>query len=187
MPLFFLTTINLLKMKKILLMLFVAAFLSVASEKAFAQYEKGDKLLNVGLDLGGTYGGGLGVGASYEVGIHDFISVGAQADFMRWDRSFAGYKWGYNFFTAAARGSYHFGKHFIKVDNLDLYAGPALGFRASSYSDNTGYSGYENNYGGGLFFGVFAGVRYYFKPNMGAFAEIGDNAAALKLGLAFKF
>ena len=75
-------------MKKIFLMLFVASLLSVASEKAFAQYEKGDKLLNVGLGLGSYYGGGVAVGASFEYGVTDFISVGAQADFYTW-----GYNW----------------------------------------------------------------------------------------------
>jgi hypothetical protein len=64
---------------------------SAASEKAFAQFEKGDKLLNAGINLGGTYGGGgVGVGASFEAGIHDFISVGGQADLytlgLRWWR-----------------------------------------------------------------------------------------------------
>lgn len=176
-------------MKKILSLLFVATILSVSSQQAFAQYEKGDKLLNLGLNLGGTYGGGgAGVGASFEAGVHDFISVGAQADFVTWNYGYFGYKWRYNFFTVAARGSYHFGKHFITMDKLDLYAGPALGFRAASYSSPSGYSGlYDNAYGSGVFFGAFAGARYYFKPNMGAFAEVGYNASPLKVGITFKF
>jgi hypothetical protein len=176
-------------MKKFLFLLFVAASLSVTSEKAFAQFEKGDKLLNVGLNLGGTYGGGgIGVGASFEAGVHDFISVGAQADLVTWNYGYFGYKWRYNFFTVAARGSYHFGKHFITMDKLDLYAGPSLGFRISSYNDPDGYSGvYDNGYGSGVFFGAFAGAKYYFKPNLGVFAEVGYNASPLKVGVAFKF
>jgi hypothetical protein len=176
-------------MKKILFLLSVATMLSVTSEKAFAQFEKGDKLLNAGIDLGGTYGGGgLGVGASFEYGVTDFISVGAQADFITWSYGSFGYKWRYTFFPIAARGSYHFGKHFLKVDNLDLYAGPSLGYYISSYKDNSGYSGvYDNGYGGQVLFGVFAGGRYFFKPNMGVFAEVGYNAAPLKAGITFKF
>lgn len=176
-------------MKKILFMLVAAALFSAASEKAFAQFEKGDKLLNAGINLGGTYGGGgVGVGASFEGGVHDFISVGGQADFVTWNYGYVGYKWRYNFFTIAARGSYHYGKHFLKLDNLDLYAGPALGYRVSSFSDPDGWSGiYNDGYGSGVFFGVFAGARYYFKPNMGVFAEVGYNASPLKAGIAFKF
>ncbi|WP_159475310.1 hypothetical protein [Dyadobacter sp. 3J3] len=176
-------------MKKILSTLIVIAILGVTSHSAFAQYEKGDKLLNVGLNLGGTYGGGgVGVGASYEVGIHEFISVGAQADFTTWNYGFSGYKWRYNFFTIAARGSYHYGKHFLKTDKLDLYAGPSLGYRVSSFSDPDGYSGFYNDgYGSGVFVGIFAGAKYYFKPTTAVFAEVGYNAAPLKIGISFKF
>jgi hypothetical protein len=74
------------------------------------------------------------------------------------------------------------------MDNLDLYAGPALGYRVSSFSDPDGWSGsYNDGYGSGVFFGVFAGARYYFKPTMGVFAEVGYNASPLKAGIAFKF
>lgn len=170
-------------------MLFVATLLSVASEKAFAQYEKGDKLLNVGLGLGSYYGGGVAVGAAFEYGITDFISVGAQADFYTWGYNFGvGYKYRYTFLPIAARGSYHFGKHFLTIDKLDLYAGAALGYYISSYKDNTGYSGiYDDGYGGKGLFGVFGGGRYYFKPNMAGFAEVGYNVTPIKVGLTFKF
>ena len=177
-------------MKKYLLTLLVATAMSFASGKVFAQYEKGDKLLNLGLDLGGTYGGGgIGAGASYEQGIHDFISVGAQLDYVNWNYGgVVGYKWKYNFWTIAARGSYHFGKHFLKIDKLDLYGGPALGYRITNVKAPDAYTGYyDGNYNNGVFFGVFAGAKYYFKPTMAAFAEVGYNAAPLKVGIAFKF
>ncbi|CAG5010343.1 hypothetical protein DYBT9275_04697 [Dyadobacter sp. CECT 9275] len=180
-------------MKKIFLMLFVAAILGFTSGKAFAQFEKGDKLVNVGLNLGGGdgFGGGIGLGASYEQGIHDFISVGAQADFVTWKYGYFGYNWRYNFFTVAARGSYHFGKHFLTMDKLDLYAGPVLGYTIANYSAPGGYSGiYENNYGSGVTVGVFAGARYYFKPTTAVFAELGGGNRSfvpLKVGITFKF
>ena len=176
-------------MKKILLTLLVFTALSVTSEKSFAQsqFANGDKLLNVGINLGGTYGGGgVGVGASYEQGIHDFISVGGQLDFVHWGYGggIYSYGWSYNFISIGARGSYHYGKHFLTVDKLDLYAGPAIGYRiASSSYDGVGYDAY----GSGVFFGAFAGARYYFKPAMGVFGEVGYNASPLKVGITFKF
>ena len=175
-------------MKKILFMLLVATVFSLATQNAFAQFEKGDKLLNVGLNLGGTYGGGgVGVGASFEGGVHDFISVGGQFDFVHWGYGGGGYGyggWNYNFISIGARGSYHYGKHFLTIDKLDLYAGPALGYRiASSSYDGIGYDAY----GSGVFFGAFAGAKYYFKPTLGVFAEVGYNASPLKVGIAFKF
>ncbi len=175
-------------MKKLFAIFILAAAVLVGTN-AQAQFEKGDKLLNAGINLGGTYGGGgFGLGASFEAGIHDFISVGAQADWVQWSYGWTGYNWKYTFTTIAARGSYHFGKHFLSMDNLDLYAGPALGFRISSYKDPSGWSGvYNNSYGNGVFFGAFAGARYYFKENLGVFAEVGYNASPLKAGITFKF
>ncbi|GAA4442659.1 hypothetical protein GCM10023091_29830 [Ravibacter arvi] len=176
-------------MKK-LFAIFVMATAVFAGTNAHAQFEKGDKLLNAGVNLGGTYGGGgVGLGASFEAGVHDFISVGAQLDWVSWNYGWTGYKWKYNFTTIAARGSYHFGKHFLQMDNLDLYAGPAIGYRISKYKDPSGYSGpsYVSSYDNGVFFGAFAGARYYFKENLGVFAEVGYNASPLKAGITLKF
>lgn len=165
-------------MKKTLQLLVITSVLSIFSMRAFAQFEKGDKILNVGIGGGGYgyYGGGIAVGGSYEVGIHDFISVGAQADLRFYD-------YGYGSYTSlpiAARGSYHYGKHFLKIDALDLYAGPAVGV-------NIDGSKYYND--SKVVFGVFAGARYYFKPAMGVFAELsgGTNVIPAKIGVSFKF
>lgn len=176
-------------MKKVFLMFFVAAFMSLASEKAFAQYEKGDKLLNVGIGLNSYYGGGIPIGVAFEYGVTDAISVGAQIDFSRWSYNFGGYKWSYTFVPVALRGSYHFGQLLnLNTDKLDLYGGAALGYYISSYSDNTGYSGiYDNSYGNKGLFGLFAGGRYYFKENIAGFAELGYGVSTLKVGATFKF
>ena len=175
-------------MKKQLLALFSLCFLLATTSNVFAQFEKGDKLLNAGLSLGGTYGGGTGIGASFEVGVHDFISVGAQADFLTWNYGWFGNDWKYSFAPIGVRGSYHFGKHFLKIDNLDLYAGPAIGYTISSIkAPKSAGGGFVDGYSGKLFVGVFAGARYYFKENLGVFAEFGQNTSALKAGVAFKF
>lgn len=170
-------------MKKTLFLLLVAAVLSVTSEKAFAQYEKGDKILNLGIGGGGYgfYGGGFAVGGSFEYGIHDFISVGAQADFNFYSYRYTGLgSKSYVSVPIAARGSYHYGKHFLKIDQLDLYAGPALGFNID---------GNEYYHDSALAIGLFAGARYYFKPALGVFAELsgGTNMIPVKAGVSFKF
>lgn len=179
------------KLKKQMKKLFTAFVLAAAvfaGSSAHAQFEKGDKLLNAGLNLGGTYGGGFGLGASFEAGVHDFISVGAQIDWVTWNHGWTGYKWKYNFVTIAARGSYHFGKHFLTIDNLDLYAGPSLGYRISKYTDPSGWTGgLYNAYDSGVAFGAFAGARYYFKENLGVFGEVGYNASPVKAGITLKF
>lgn len=176
-------------MKKFLLMILVAAVFSLASEKAFAQFEKGDKLLNAGIGVGdyGSYGyggygyggGGFYIGASFEAGITDFISVGGQLDFRPY--SYSGYG-SHISIPIAARGSYHFGKHFLKIEQLDLYGTAMLGYSI----DNNDYDWYGRS---SAVIGVAAGGRWYFKPNLGAYAELGGgvNIAPLRLGVTFKF
>ncbi|RCR71505.1 hypothetical protein [Larkinella punicea] len=175
-------------MKKLFSSLLVMSLLLVGTQ-SFAQYQKGDKLLNAGIGLSSYYGGGLPIGASFEVGITDEISVGAQVDFYTWGYNFGGYKWRYTFLPIAVRGSYHVNELLnLNNDKLDLYGGLALGYYISSFKDNSGYSGfYDNAYGNQVLFGVHLGGRYYFKPNLGAFAEVGYGVSALKLGVAFKF
>lgn len=166
-------------MKK-LFTVFVLAAAVFAGSNAQAQFEKGDKLLNAGINLGGPWGGGFGLGASFEGGVHDYISVGGQVDWVQWTSY-----WKYSFLTIAGRGSYHFGKHFLTMDNLDLYGGLALGYRISNDPFDAGWVG--TVYDSGFHLGGFAGARYYFKENLGVFAEVGYNASPLKAGITFKF
>ena len=162
----------------------------LAGTQSFAQYAQGDKLLNVGVGLSAYYGGGLPIGASFEYGVTDDISVGAQIDYYSWGYNFgAGYRYRYTFLPVAVRGSYHVNKLLnLNNDKLDLYGGAALGYYISSFSDNSGYSGiYYNDYGNRILFGIHLGARYYFKPTLGGFAELGYGVSALKIGVAFKF
>ncbi|KAA9354811.1 MULTISPECIES: hypothetical protein [Larkinella] len=172
-------------MKKLLSSLLVMSLLLVGTQ-SFAQYQKGDKLLNAGIGLGAYYGGGIPLGASFEVGVTDEISVGAQVDFYTW--SYSSY-WRYTFVPIGVRGSYHVNELLnLGNDKLDLYAGVGIGYRISSYKyDGPGGSIYSDSYGSGAFFNLHLGGRYYFKPNIGAFAEVGYGVAPLKLGVAFKF
>ncbi|HEV7349146.1 hypothetical protein [Telluribacter sp.] len=166
-------------MKKFFATLFSIALFTLATQSAFAQYEKGDKLLNVGIGLGSYGYGNIGFGGSFEVGVHEAISVGVLGGYS--GTSYIGYNW--SVLTIGARGSYHFNE-LLNLDNeqLDLYAGLGLAYRNYSYGgirDNFGYNpiGLLSHIGG----------RYYFKPNMAAFAELGSGFSALQVGLTFKF
>lgn len=176
-------------MKKLLSSLFVVALLACGT--ANAQYAQGDKLLNVGVGLAGYYGGGLPLGASFEYGITPEISVGAQIDFYTWSYNY-GFglgKYRYTFIPVAVRGSYHVNELLnLNNDKVDLYGGVQLGYYISSYSgDGFAGTGFNNAYGNQVLFGIHLGGKYYFKPNLGAFAEVGYGVSAVKLGVAFKF
>ncbi|GAB3181037.1 hypothetical protein [Telluribacter humicola] len=165
-------------MKKFFLTFVAMAMFTLASQSAFAQFEKGDKLLNVGIGLG-TYGyGGIGLGGSFEVGVHDAISVGVLGGYS--GRSYVGYNW--SVVTVGARGSYHFNELLNMADErFDLYAGLGLAYRGVNYG------GFYGGYGNGVSLLAHVGGRYYMKPNLGLFAELGSGFSTLHAGVAFKF
>ncbi|HEX4372611.1 MAG TPA: hypothetical protein VHZ50_04825, partial [Puia sp.] len=67
------------------------------------------------------------------------------------------------------------------------YAGADLGYVVTS-TNNTNSNVVYNGKGSGLGFGIHGGVRYYFSPGLGAFAELGIGSFyILGLGVSFKF
>ncbi len=146
-------------------------------------FSKNDKLLNIGIGINSYYSGGIPFGASYEQGITDNISVGANADYLSND--YLSFK-----FTAiyiGVRASYHVNELLnIKSDKIDLYGGPTLGYRSFSWKDND--IDYGDSYGSGIYLGAYAGGKYYFNNKLGVFAELGAiGSTNARVGLAVKF
>jgi hypothetical protein len=142
------------------------------------------KYLNLGLGLATYYGGGLPVGASFEVDVKNNFSIGGSFDLLHY--SYGYYSGGYNYMFFGARGSYHLGDALGVQDNkFDPYIGATLGFRytGNSYSDYYYYSGYNN----GLYLGIHLGARYMLSDHVGLYSEIGYGVSVLKGGLTVKF
>lgn len=147
-----------------------------------------NKYLNVGVGVAAYYGGGLPLGASFEVDLKDNISIGGSVDYMRYGYNSGGYKWNYTFVYAGARASYHLAEVLNIADKkFDPYAGATLGLRYAGYSDNYGYDNYVSPYNSGLYLGIHVGARYLFNEKLGGFAEVGYGVSALRLGLTAKF
>lgn len=167
-------------MKKLLSSLFIVTLLAFSAQSAIAQYQKGDKLLNAGIGVG-TYGaGGLGLGGSFEYGIHDAISVGALAGYSgRSNYLGSGVRW--SVLTIGARGSYHFNE-LLNLDNdqIDLYGGVGLGYRNISFNVDGLGSIFGNAYNGGIIPLAHIGGKYYFQPNLGIYAELGSGFGILQ-------
>jgi hypothetical protein len=181
-------------MKKINVLLF-ALFSSLAIATQAQTFNKGDKVLNVGIGLGSVYGyAGYGsslppLSASFEVGITDKVGIGR----VGVGGIFAYSKYGDSNFSVSniiigARGLYHFD---FDVEKLDVYGGVMLGYNIVStspdYSTISGGFGFVNPYGSYVTGGVFAGARYMFSEKIGGFGELGYSIAWLNLGLTVKF
>ena len=172
-------------MKKLLTFSFLLALLLTASTKSFSQaFKEGDKFLNATIGLNSYYSTGLPLGASFEVGITDAISVGGQADYASGNY---GSGLGFTAFYIGARGAYHLGEILkINSDKVDVYGGLGLGYRSFSWKD--GYNGVGYSYGNGLDFNYFIGGRYFFSDNIGAVLELGYSGVSnARAGLTFKF
>lgn len=154
-------------------------------------FQQGDKLLNIGVGLSSYYYG-TPVGASYESGISDDISVGAQFDYNSGNYNYnSNSRWGYSAYYLGIRGSYHLNNILqLNEDKVDLYAGVGLGYQKFRWDDERyGYGyGYYYDYRSGLFFNYFVGGKYYFTPKIGAFVELGyTGLSSSRVGISFKF
>ena len=167
-------------------------------------FDVGTNAVNLGIGLGSRYSYGLsGFGgtssvtpafsASFERGIlalgPGVLGVGGIVGYQSASYDYSGYyssgtyKDKYTDLIVMVRGAFHY----PVTSQFDAYAGVGIGVRHLGYSSN--YTGlYAADYGStGATSGLFAGGRYYFTSNIGAFAELGYDQTYLKAGLAIKF
>lgn len=152
-------------------------------------YHKGDNLLNIGVGIS-SYFYGHPIGASYEAGITDDISVGAQIDYNSGnygDYYYNNARWRYTSTYVGARGSFHVNRLLrLNTQKVDLYAGLGLGYRTFRWNDSN--YGYGYDYRSGLFLNYFVGGKYYFTDKVGAFLELGyTGLSSSRVGLSIKF
>jgi hypothetical protein len=177
-------------MKKIkIVFLFVIASAGTATAQK-GGYSKADKLLNIGVGVNSYYTGGIPLGVSFEAGITDQISIGANVDYLSHkyqSGSTLSYKFTALYF--GVRASYHVNELLnIAQEKVDLYGGLTLGYRSFGWKDNYSSSTLSGSYGSGIYFGGYVGGKYYFGNNIGAFAELGAiGSTNARVGLDLKF
>lgn len=175
-------------MKKTVLFLLLVSTAFISQAQNFG-YSKGDNLLHVGIGVNSFYNGGIPFGASYEKGITDDISVGANADYLSNNYNYgSGLSYKFTAIYVGARASYHFNKLLkINTEKIDLYGGATVGYRSFKWKDSFSNSGLDDSYGSGVYLGVYAGGKYYFSKKIGVFTEVGDiGSTNARIGLAFK-
>lgn len=184
-------------MKKTLLAILLLTTICLSTKaQSISPFKKGDNLLNVGIGLGSPFfGSGYSASLpfnptiSFEKGVSDEISVGGQLSYASSKYSFGYFGYDYSFKLNAiyigARGSYHLNEVFeIDDDRFDIYGGASLGYVIVSVNDNEGYG---NAAGSAFGYGAFAGGKYYLKPKMALYAELGyQSLSYLNIGISFK-
>ncbi|WP_460909737.1 hypothetical protein [Spirosoma areae] len=175
-------------MKKIHFSILLAIGL-LAGTQSFAQLsiDKGTKLINLGIGVGGYSGtSGIAFGGSADFGVAPNITVGGQIAYRSFSYGYLGFNDKINYLYFAARGSYHFNELLnLGTDKADIYAGLGLGYQSVSYSDSYG-TGF-NTFGSGIYVPIHLGGRYFFTESVGAFLELGTGVSPAMLGVTFKF
>lgn len=195
-------------MKKSLIILFVLTFVLTIPNTSTAQAfgGKGSKAFLIG--LGGSNNrvwyptDGVGVKGSFrpmalnlgfqaEFGIHDYVGLGAFVGLT--NARIVGNNWQSLSIPIGMIGNFHFlqliadktGGSF--AEDMDVYAGLAFG-GGPSFS----IPKFNNNNGGDVGYTTFGefrvGIRYYFGPKIGVFAEVAQGLSSrFQAGLALKF
>ena len=166
-----------------------AASPSHAQAKAAAKRASNSSAFSVGytdvgptLGLGGLGSAGISFGGRFERGLKALPDLGngvlgfqVSVDYYSYNNRFGGTDYGFSFIPIGATANYHFA---LENKKVDPFIGAGLGFLVT----NTSYVG---SYNSGLYFIGRAGVRYFWKPNMALYADLGAGAATLNAGLMF--
>jgi hypothetical protein len=184
-------------MKKLLMLLVVIVFTVTQLVAQTPTFNKGDKVLNLGIGMGSTTYSGFNMAAlfatSFEVGIIDKIArkgtigVGGFLGFSSYKNPYLAYDYRNSDFIIGGRGTFHY----PLVNKLDTYAGIMLGYDIGThhYLGSGSEPPYYDPTLGGFVSILNAGVRYYFSRNFAAMSELGLGYGTIYLtfGGALKF
>lgn len=144
-------------------------------------FQKGGNYISAGLGSDPLNRGFITAGfvGGYEKGVTDVIGIGRIGAggmvgfFYEDNRNNLNYLAQSGFrFSLALRATYHFD---LAIDKTDVYAGLAGVIHAGSVSAFRPDPG------------IFGGIRYFFKDNIAAYAEVGYGLCILQGGLVYSF
>jgi len=148
-----------------------------------AQYVKGCNLLGPRVGLG-VNGSGIALGAGYEYGVTNEISVGGLFDYYSWSE----YAWAKGtYIIIGPQGNYHFGNLFKWDSKVDPFAGLVLAYESISWDLSNPYIPGWTGSSGGLVLGGQIGIRYFVSPNLALYGQLGFGITYLNIGVDFKF
>jgi hypothetical protein len=172
----------------------VAAFAQGKSDagSTSGQFVPGSKILSADLLIGGTGDyAGVGVGASFEIGVAQFgqkVTLGLGASIGYIHDSFGSF----NTYSVdqvpiffIANGHYQL----TQVPQLDVYGGVSVGVAHVSYNYNNGYCAGCSSSTDDIGIGAQIGGRWSFSDKLSAMAQFGEgqHVPILTAGITLKF
>jgi hypothetical protein len=205
-------------MKKVITIISGLAMMAGIVNHSNAQvFQKGTKVLNLGVGFLGAYRYGWGLGhsysstpflnASFDFGIYDFpdvenLSIGLGA-YLGWKN----YSYSYYSTWRDKKGNWHYDDYIKETwtyttfgirptihysfegTKAQVYGGLPLGFVVVNHKVNRpDYVYYVNeNVSSYPTLGLILGGRYYFSNSFGVYGELGYGLSYLNLGISLKF
>ena len=178
-------------MRKVVGALAAAAALSVPSVAASAQNPVVPGYTDIGptIGIGGIGGAGLAIGGRFERAIKTLPDLGGgvlgimvSATWYSYDEGPTGFRYSYSYLPIGVTANYHF--NLEGSPKLDPFVGLGLGYAIISCDyPGSGIDVCENST---IYFIGRAGVRYFYRPNMALYADVGAGYGALNVGVMFK-
>jgi hypothetical protein len=142
--------------------------------------ENNNVFINTGVGYGPTGGINMGIpplSISFDIKISNSvpITIGPTLIFSTWKSGYFNYT--YWNFGIGGRAMYHF--NFVK--NLDVYAGPTVGYAIRFFGEDFEY---DHGY---VLWGGYTGARYFFTKVIGVYTELGYSGLQyVNAGLSLK-
>lgn len=167
-------------------------------------YQKGDLMLNAGISFGligygyGFYGSrsfSVPITANVAYGITEEVSVGGYLGYYGVGYGPSGNRYQLTNYSFGVQGTFHatpFLNEVLDLDadekKIDYYGKLLVGFETFSWKYNgRSFDDRYDTQSSRAIFGPVIGVRYMFKPNIGAYIEGGRGAyGLLTIGASFK-
>jgi hypothetical protein len=135
------------------------------------------------LGLGGIGAAGLALGGRFERAIkrlpdlgNGVLGIQASIDMWNYDDRYVGVDYDWRYINLGVTANYHFEvKSNPKVD-------PFVGLGLGNSVVDTDFAG---DYSSGIYFIGRAGIRYFYKPRLALYADVGAGASTLNLGATF--
>jgi hypothetical protein len=144
------------------------------------------------IGLGGIGSASIAIGGRFEHAFKQLPEMGngilgieVSADWYHWSEDFGGIGGGsfsWTYIPIGATVNYHFQ---LSEKKFDPFIGLGLGYQIINWSASNCPSCSQTASSSLYFIGRLGG-RYFFKPNMAFYADVGAGAATLSVGLTFK-
>lgn len=142
------------------------------------------------IGLGGIGGADYSIGGRFEQGYRSLpnlnngvLGIGVGVNYWTYDEEFLFADYGFDYLAIDVTGNYHFN---LINKKWDPFVGAGLGFRRVSSDLDDEFFGDFDVSDSGVYFIGHAGIRYFWRPKLALYADVGAGSSSLSVGVMFR-